>query len=89
MVDLVEALSAGSHTPSGSVARHEAVAAVRESIDALPTDHRQAVKLHLLEGKSLKETAAIMERSPRAVQGLLDRAKKKMRDVLGRLSLYE
>ncbi len=86
---LVESLSAGSHTPSGSAARHEAVAAVQEAIEALPDDYRQAVELRLFAGRSLAETAAVMRRSPRAVQGLIDRAKKKMRAALGRLSLYE
>ena len=89
VTDLVEMLSAGSHTPSRSVARHEAVAAVQEAIDALPEDYRQAVELRLFSGKSLTETAAVMHRSPRAVQGLVEREKKKMRAALGRLSLYE
>lgn len=89
MVDLVEELSAGSHSPSSSAARHEAIAAVQAEIDALPADYGRAVRLRLLEGRSLEETAAIMQRSPRAVQGLLDRAKKKMRDAIGSLSLYQ
>lgn len=89
MVDLIEVLSAGSHTPSRSAARHEAAAAVQQVIDDLPADYRQAVQLRLLEGRSLTETSGIMNRSPRAVQGLVDRAKKKMRAALGRLSLYE
>lgn len=89
LVDIVELLSAGSHTPSQSVARHEAIAAVHETIEALRPDYRQAVQLRLLQGISLEETASIMERSPRAVQGLIDRAREKMRAALGRLSLYE
>ena len=89
VAELVELLSAGSHTPSGSAARHEAIAAVQHSINALPDDYRQAVQLRLLQGKSLEETAVLMHRSPRAVQGLVDRAKKKMRAALGRISLYE
>ena len=87
--DLVELLSTGSNTPSRSAARHEAVAAIRHSLETLPQDYRQAVELRLLAGKSLQETATIMNRSDRAVQGLIDRAKKKMRAALGRLSLYE
>ena len=89
VADLVELLSAGSHTPSRSAARHEAITALQESIDALPEDYRQAIQLRMLEGRSLEETAAAMQRSPRAVQGLIDRAKKKMRTALGRLSHYQ
>jgi RNA polymerase sigma-70 factor (ECF subfamily) len=88
IVDIVDLLAAGSHTPSRSVARHEAIASVQESIHGLPTDNRRAVELRILQGKSLTETAAIMGRSPRAVQGLVDRAKKKMRADLERLSSY-
>ena len=86
--DLAEHLSAGSHSPSHSAMGHEAVDAVQQCIDGLSEDYRQAVRLRLLEGKSLEETASIMTRSPRAVQGLVDRAKKKMRAALGRLSNY-
>ena len=87
--DLVDLLSVGSHTPSRSVAGHEAVHAVQNTIAQLPEDYRQAVQLRLLEGRSLEEVAEAMDRTPRAVQGLIDRAKKKMRADLGRLSLYQ
>ena len=89
MYDIVEMLSAASHTASQSVVRHEAVQAVHDAIDELPDHYRQAVQLHLLEGRHLDEVAAIMDRSPRAIQGLVDRAKKKLVAVLERLSRYE
>ncbi len=89
VADLVELLSAGSHTPSRSVAGHEAVGAIQNAIEELPEEYRRAVQLRLLECKSLEETAQLMNRGPRAVQGLIDRAKKKMRAALGRLSMYE
>lgn len=89
MYDIVDMLSAPSHTASRSVARHEAVQAVQDAIDELPDHYRQAVQLHMLEGKTLDEVAEIMNRGPRAVQGLIDRAKKKLVAVLERLSRYE
>ena len=89
VADLVDLLSAGSHTPSRSVAGHEAVRAIQKAIDELPEEYRTAVQLRLLECKSLEETAKLMNRGPRAVQGLIDRARKKMRAALGRLSMYE
>ena len=89
VADLVNLLSGGGHTPSGSAAGHEAVQAVQQAIDRLPEDYQQVVQLRLLEGKSLEETAQLMDRGPRAVQGIIDRAKKKMRAALGRLSKYE
>ena len=89
VADLVNLLSGGGHTPSHSVAGHEAIQAVQHAIGELPQEYQQAVQLRLLEGKSLDETAELMNRGPRAVQGLIDRAKKKMRAALGRLSMYE
>ena len=89
VADLVDLLSAGSHTPSRSVAGHEAVGAIQNAIEQLPEEYRRAVQLRLLECKSFEETAQLMNRGPRAVQGLIDRAKKKMRAALGRLSMYE
>ena len=89
VTELVNLLSGGGHTPSRSVAGHEAVQAVQNAIGELPEEYQQAVQLRLLEGKSLDETAQLMNRGPRAVQGLIDRAKKKMRAALGRLSMYE
>ena len=87
--NLVEMLSAGSHTASRSAMRHEAVQAIQDVIADLPEDYREAVQLHLIDGNTLQETAEIMGRSPQSVQGLIDRAKKKMRAALGRLSRYE
>lgn len=86
--DIVELLSDGGNTPSFSVMGHEAVAAVQDAINTLPENYRQAVQLRMLDGKSLEETAEIMECGPRAVQGLVDRAKKRIRTTLERLSRY-
>ena len=85
---LVDLLAADSHTASRSVMRHEAVQAVRDALQALPSDHRQAVQLNLLEGKTLDETAADMNCSRDTVRGLIYRAKKKLAGVLGSLSKY-
>ncbi len=87
--EVVEILSAGSHTASRSAVRHEAVQAVQDAIDGLREEYRQAVQMRLIQGMSLDEVAKIMNRSPRSVQGLVDRAKKVMRQALGRLSKYE
>jgi RNA polymerase sigma-70 factor (ECF subfamily) len=89
MAECLEAVATDSHTPSSSAARHELIASVRECLDGLPEHYRQAVELYFFKGKSLKEVSTTMQRSPRAVQGLLDRAKVKMRDALGSFSLYK
>lgn len=87
--NLVEMLSAGSHTASRSAMRHEAVQALQTAIADLPEDYQRAVQLYLIDGKSLQETAAIMSRTSKSVERLIDRAKKKMRAALGRLSRYQ
>jgi RNA polymerase sigma-70 factor (ECF subfamily) len=87
--DLAEMLSAGGHTASRSAMRHEAVQAIQDVIAQLPDEYQQAVQLYLIDGKSLQEAATVMGRSAPSVQGLIDRAKKKMRVALGRLSRYE
>ena len=88
MADLVEMLSDRQLTPSRSVARHEAVRAVQIGIAGLPEDQREAVRQHLLEGRSLAETATAMGRTPGAVSALIHRAKGRLREVLGRASLW-
>ena len=88
MADLVDLLSGRGNTPSHSAMGHEAVAAVQDAITDLPGQYQQAVRLRLLEGKSLAETARVMNCSERAVQGLVDRAKKKMRAALTSLSKF-
>jgi RNA polymerase sigma-70 factor (ECF subfamily) len=88
IADLVEMLSDHGRTPSQSVARREAVRAIQIGIAGLPGDQREAVQLHHLAGKSIKETAAAMQRSPGAVRGLLQRAKQALRDSMVRSTLW-
>lgn len=57
--NLVEMLSAGSHTASRSAMRHEAVEAVHDVISDLPVDYQQAVQLYLIDGKTLQEAAVL------------------------------
>jgi RNA polymerase sigma-70 factor (ECF subfamily) len=86
--DLVELLSDQQPSPSRSVARREAIQAVLVGIAGLPEDQRMAVRLHLLEGKTLAETAAAMDRTPGAVNALVHRAKGRLREALGRASMW-
>ena len=44
VTDLVNLLSGGGHTPSRSVAGHEAVRAVQQAIGELPEEYQQAVQ---------------------------------------------
>jgi DNA-directed RNA polymerase specialized sigma24 family protein len=68
------------------MAGHEAV---QNAFLELFEDYQQAVELKLHGGKSLDDNAKIMNCRPRAVQSLVDLAKKKMRAALVRLSMCE
>lgn len=88
MADLVELLSAGGPTASRVIARREAVHALQVAVASLPEDQQQAVRLHLIDGKSLAETAEAMDRTPGAVSALVHRAKENLREVMGRASTW-
>ena len=86
--ELVELLSGREHQPDKSVARREAIHAVQVGIAALPDDQREAIRLHVLEGKSLEETAAALNRTPGAVRALAYRAKLQLREAMGSASMW-
>jgi RNA polymerase sigma-70 factor (ECF subfamily) len=88
MLALVERLSDHGSTPSGHAAKSEAVHAVRVGLASLPSAQREAIQLHHLDGRSLDETAAEMDRTPGAVRGLLQRARQSLRQTLGRSSRW-
>ena len=62
------------------MAQHEAERALHVAIAGLPDDYRQVIRLRYLEGKSIAETAAAMDRTSNAIRALTDRAKKKLQE---------
>jgi RNA polymerase sigma-70 factor (ECF subfamily) len=86
--NLFDALAGSGNTPSQSVARREGIRAIQVAVAGLPADYRQAVELRYFEGRSIEEAANAMGRTPGAVRGLLDRAKKELREALERASKY-
>ena len=86
--DLVDVLAGRSHTASRSLARREAIQAIQVALAGLPEEYRRAIELRYFDGYTLEQNAALMDRSTGAVRGLLDRAKKRIRDALVRASLY-
>jgi len=52
---------------------------VREWVDALPDDQREALLLQALEELSVHQIAQVMHRSPGSVKALLQRAKERVR----------
>ena len=87
-LELVDLLTADVSSPSRIVARREASQALAIAMAELPDDYRQVIQLRYLDGRSLDETAAAMDRTNSAVRALIDRAKKRLRDRLVDLSVY-
>lgn len=58
--------------------------AVHTALNALPEDQRTAVHLVYFEEMSYKEAATVMKKTAKQVDNLLVRAKKALRDLLGK-----
>ena len=88
LVDLLEKLPGESITASQAVGRREGVAALQVAIAALPDDQRQAIQLHLLQGRTLEETAQALGRTPSAIRSLVHRGKQNLAEAMGRASQW-
>ena len=86
--DLLRQVAGNVDTPSMEAGRGEALGALSVAIAELPADYREVIRLRFLEGRSIEETSQTMDRTPAAVRALADRAKKQLRETMGRLSRY-
>lgn len=84
----IKELTDETETPSHIAAVNERGHALQVSIARLPDDQQQAVRLYSLEQRGLEEVAEVMGRSPDSVRGLLHRAKKALREHLGKSSMW-
>ena len=75
-------LQAVQTSPSGRVMKDELLLKLADAIKALPLSQRDAVELHHLQGRSLAETADVLERSEASVAGLLRRGLKQLRQLM-------
>jgi RNA polymerase sigma-70 factor (ECF subfamily) len=87
-VQLLDILVGPDHTPSRSAARREGMQAIRTALAELPEEYRRAIELRYFDGYSLEETAILMDRTTGAVRGLVDRARRQIRELLGRASHF-
>jgi RNA polymerase sigma-70 factor, ECF subfamily len=83
---LFDWIAADDTSPSSVIARDEALHALNVALAALPPDQRNALRMRILEGKSLEETAAALGRTPDAVRGLVYRGKEQLHAAMGRAS---
>lgn len=87
-VAILEILASPVGTPSRSVARREAIVAVHGALQSLPEHYGQAIRLVHIEGRTIKQAAAEMKRSERAVHGLCRRGIKLLEEHLGHASKF-
>ncbi len=83
MLALLDLVYVSERTPSRSAAGHEAAGAVRNAIGTLKPEYRDAIRLRYIEGLSVADTAARMERTERAVHKLCSRGLQRLREALG------
>jgi RNA polymerase sigma factor (sigma-70 family) len=65
--------------PAEITARHAELAALSDALAELPERQREVVRLHCLDGLTYGEVAEILDISSRAVDGLLVRARSRLR----------
>jgi len=75
-------------TPSRVMARGEAVQALHAALHLLPEHYREAIWLVHIEGTPVKEAAAKLQRSERAIHGLCRRGLKLLQAELKSLTRY-
>ena len=61
---------------------HEMVIVIRSVLDGLPQLYRQVLNLKYVEGLSIVNISDVVSRSPRAVEGLLRRAREELKNGL-------
>ena len=64
------------------------MAAQQAALAGLSNEYRKVLGLRFQQGLSLDEVAARMNRSQEAVRSLLYRAQKKLKEAMGRSSLW-
>lgn len=79
---LAETIASPAPTPKEQALSGERAAAVRIAVNNLPGDLREAIVLCEWEEHSLKEAAAILEATPKAIESRLYRARQILRERL-------
>ena len=74
----VESMGVPHEEPSTAAERNEAKQAIRDLLNGVKEEQREALLLQHAEGLAINEIAVVMKRSPKAVNSLLQRARKTM-----------
>jgi RNA polymerase sigma-70 factor (ECF subfamily) len=79
---LAQWLAAEQSSPSAQAVQNEDLLRLADALTALPAPQREAIVLHHLQGRSLRDTAHELARSDVATAGLLHRGLKKLRELM-------
>ena len=79
---LADWLAAEQSSPSAKALQNETLLILADSLTSLPEAQREAIVLHHLQGRSLRDTACELGRSDVATAGLLHRGLKKLRELM-------
>ena len=85
---LVERIADDGTTPSMRGQRHEHAGRLLAALAALPADQREIVERYYLKEQSLDEIAKSLGCTKGAVRASCYRARKRLRELMGRSSLY-
>jgi RNA polymerase sigma-70 factor, ECF subfamily len=85
---LVDRLAGDSTSPSGRVQQRDSLRCLRVALASLPADQREVIERHYLQEQSLAQIAEVLGRTPDAVRGICYRARRNLRALMGRSSLY-
>lgn len=88
MAALLDRIATDGSTPAGQVQRREAIRRMQAALASLPADQREVVERYYLHGQSYDQIAADTGRTRDAVRGIGYRARKTLREIMGRSSLY-
>ena len=85
---MVERIAGEGSTPSIKTQRHDNARRLRSALAALPDEYRQVVERYYLQDQSLDEIAKAMGATKGSVRAMCYRARKQLRELMGRSSMY-
>lgn len=88
IAELIELVADESELPSRIAAIDEAAKALLVALATLPTEQRTVIHSRFFEGQSVRQIAHQTDRTEGAVRGLIHRAKKRIREAMGRSSRW-
>ncbi len=88
MAIVINGIAGDSTTPGGRVQRRENIRQMRAALATLPQDQREVIHRYYLQGESHEQIALAMGRTKDSIRGLCFRARRNLRALMGRSSLY-